>query len=534
MKLIIRGKYLVIPVNNSVREKKIIFRDKKGNTVFDFTAPLDTTMPKFCSYINVERFLRQEFSVEIEPEAVFECSFADELPAEDPEKCRRPLVHFTARTGWLSDPNGLFCTNGKYHMFYQYNPGSTIWGNMHWGHAVSDDLLHWTELDPALYPDKTGTMFSGSAYVDSENASRLRVREDAPDPIILYYTAAGGLSEQSKEQNFTQCLAFSLDGGQTFRKYAGNPIIDHVRADNRDPKVTWAPEIDQYVMALYLEDNQCALFTSGNLFSWKKFQTLTLTSDCTCPDFYPLEGSDGERLWVLTGGQNYYTVGRLTEEGFVPIQNARPFHYGKSTSSCGQTFTFPDSKDCGSLYKRRIRMVYERMHMSDAPFENQMGIPTEMSLVKTGDIYRLRAVPAEEIASLYDTTETEKNISLNKPYSMPLSANAYDISFRSAGDTGRYTITVFGVSLEVLPDKNKLIISDPASAMNDMPLSYTGGDIDVRIITDTAGIEIFADGGLVYSTAAVPADFGMPYIRFESDENAVIDEITAHALKPIH
>lgn len=533
MKLIIRGKYLVIPVNNSVREKKIIFRDKKGNTVFDFTAPVDTTNPKFYSYIHVERFLRQEFDVEINPTAIFDCTFADALPAKDPENCRRPFVHYTARTGWLSDPNGLFFANGKYHMFYQYNPASTMWGNMHWGHAVSEDLLHWKELEPALYPDKTGAMFSGSAYVDSENASRLRVNYGDPDPIILYYTAAGGMTEQSKEQSFTQCLAFSLDGGETWRKYAGNPIIEHVHAQNRDPKVVWAPEIGRYIMALYLEDNRYALFTSENLFSWNEFQTLTLQNDWNCPDFYPLEGSDGERLWVLTGGQDYYTIGRLTDEGFMPIQNVKPFHYGESCSCAAQTFSFPNSRNCGSLYDRRIRIAYEKMHMPDAPFENQMGIPTEMSLVKVGDLYRLRSVPVPEIASLYDTTVSETKVRLNKPYTMPLDACAYDISFRCAKDTGRYHITLFGISLRVLPDKNKMVVSDLASPVNDLPLSCTGEDITVRIIADTAGIEIFADGGLIYSTAAVPADFGMPYIRFESDENAVIDEITAHALKPI-
>ena len=536
MKLEIGGKYLVIPINTGVRDKKIRLSDPAdGSAVLEFTAPLDTIRPRFQSYINVEKYLGRIFDVVIEPEAVFSCAFSDSLPKKDPPNCLRPFVHYTTRTGWLSDPNGLFFWNGTYHLFYQYNPGSTMWGNMHWGHAVSPDLLHWTELDPALVPDGDGAIFSGSAFVDSENASGLREDPAAPPPVLLFYTAAGGISEMSKGKSFTQCMAYSLDGGRTFEKYANNPILPCILRDNRDPKVVYAPEIGQYVMALYMEENRYGLFVSPDLLDWRELQQIYLPEDRNCPDLYPLPVGSKERLWVFSGGQDTYMVGHITREGFIPVQKARLFHFGGECSCAAQTFSFPNSLECGSLYPRRIRMVYERMHMADAPFENQMGIPTEMSLVKVDGIYRLRSVPVPEIASLYleEHAASRIRVAPDSPYRLALPAQAADITIRSRMDTGRYRITVFGVSMEVVPAKNKLIIESTPLGVDGVPLSYRGEGVELRLLIDTAGLELFLDGGLIYSTASIQADLGMAYLLVRSAEEAILEEIRAHALRSI-
>jgi hypothetical protein len=132
----------------------------------------------------------------------------------------RPQFHFTAREGWHNDPNGLVYFGGEYHLYFQHNPKGREWGNMTWGHAVSPDLVHWKQLEHALYPDRMGTMFSGSAVVDWKDAGGFKSGKDPA--LVAFYTAAGGTSDESKGQPFTQCLAYSNDRGRTWTKYSGN------------------------------------------------------------------------------------------------------------------------------------------------------------------------------------------------------------------------------------------------------------------------------------------------------------------------
>ena len=550
IKIKILKKYLVLPVNSRVRDKHITLSDARGDTAFDFDLPLDTINPKYSSYINVSRFIGDEFEVTVEPEANFSYSFADSLPAEDdgsndsispmnlnalrPLNVLRPFVHYTVRRGWLSDPNGLFYYGGIYHMMYQYNPASANWGrSMHWGHAMSKDLLHWEEDEPVLYPDDMGAMFSGSAWIDSENASGLKTREDMPEPILLFYTAAGGVSKQSKEREFTQCAAYSIDGGKSFTKYEKNPIIGNMVKENRDPRVMYSREIKKYVMLLYMEENSYALLVSENLLNWEKIQDIELKGDNECPDFYPLRSSGGEVFWVFSGGSDYYTVGKLTTAGFQPVQTPRPFHFGGLCSRAGQTFVCADSVSRGSLYGRCIRLVYENMHMHDCPFENQIGFPTEMSLVKIGDIYRLRATPVKEIELLYEENVSEENLTVTafSPYIKRLCTGAYDITLRCGFSACEFELTVFGVTMRISPSKNRLTVENASSTDNGMPLSFSFSGVEVRILCDTAGIELFAEGGLIYFTCSIQADFGMSYLKIKPQGDITVDSLKINRLK---
>ena len=178
----------------------------------------------------------------------------------------RPQFHFTSRTNWLNDPNGLVFYKGEYHLFFQHNPLGINWGNMTWGHAVSSDLLHWRQLDDAIAPDRLGTIFSGSAVIDWNNTAGLQTGTEKP--LIAIFTSAGGTSTESNKQPFTQSIAASNDRGRTFRKYDHNPVLGHIIGGNRDPKVIWHAASKKWVMALYLDGDQYALFSSTDLKNW--------------------------------------------------------------------------------------------------------------------------------------------------------------------------------------------------------------------------------------------------------------------------
>ena len=170
----------------------------------------------------------------------------------------RPQFHFSPRRGWNNDPNGLVYYKGEYHLFFQHNPYGWDWGNMHWGHAVSPDLIHWKELPVALYPDEHGTMFSGSAVVDWNNTAGFQT--GAEKVLVCIFTAAGS--------PFTQGIAYSNDRGRTWTKYANNPVLPHIIGDNRDPKVIWYAPEEKWVMALFLDKSDFALFSSKDLKKW--------------------------------------------------------------------------------------------------------------------------------------------------------------------------------------------------------------------------------------------------------------------------
>jgi fructan beta-fructosidase len=176
----------------------------------------------------------------------------------------RPQFHFTAKKNWLNDPNGLVFADGEYHLFFQHNPGGIQWGDMHWGHAVSRDLFHWKELPIALSPDKLGTNFSGSADIDFANTTGFG--KDSHPPMVAMYTAAG--------KPFTQCLAYSNDRGRTWMQYSGNPVLKHIKGENRDPRIFWHKPSLQWIMALYLDGDEFGIFGSPNLKEWKEFERM--------------------------------------------------------------------------------------------------------------------------------------------------------------------------------------------------------------------------------------------------------------------
>lgn len=543
MEITITKKLLVVPVNEHAREKKILFFASDGTIVFEMDVPLDGEETDYKSYVDVSSLVGRTVTVRTEPETAWNVEFADEAPDLGLYRERyRPSLHYTAKRGWVNDPNGLFYANGVYHMFYQYNPASGLWGNMSWGHATSFDLVHWEEREVALRPDEMGTMFSGSAFVDTENASGLK--SGALDPILFFYTAAGGASRLSHGKRFTQCLAYSLDNGKTFVKYEKNPIIPHVAAENRDPKVVWSPELGRYVLALYLKKHEYALFTSQNLLDWTEFQRFVLRGDDECPDIYPLipedaqteDGNEAERLWIFSGACDTYAVGRMTQNGFEEIQGQHAYHIGAVTrcSYAAQTFTFPDAVAKKGVFDRRIKVAWDLMHAPHSAFENQLGFPTEVTLARVHEEYRLRTNPVREIEGLVEETKEETNLTVTgrHPYTLPLHRGAYEVwltaSFAEGTGGQELFFSLFGVTVHVLPSRNLIRVG-----ANKIPLTYTGNGCEIRVLVDTLGIELFADGGLIYSTAAIPADYTLPSFTLWTRKEVKIDRLSVRRLANI-
>lgn len=219
----------------------------------------------------------------------------------------RPSMHFSPPFGWMNDPNGLVYINQEYHLFYQYYPYGNKWGPMHWGHAVSADLLRWQHLPPALVPDDTGMCFSGSAVIDWHNASGLFDDQTQPG-IMAFYTACIAPTDGTDGIQM-QSLAYSKDGGLAWEKLAQNPILANPGLkDFRDPKVIWHPQSKAWIMVV-TEGQAIGFYRSLDLKNWEKTSLFGEDQGAhdalpwECPDLFPiqLEGSD-KTYWALIVG----------------------------------------------------------------------------------------------------------------------------------------------------------------------------------------------------------------------------------------
>jgi fructan beta-fructosidase len=212
----------------------------------------------------------------------------------------RPRWHFTTHKNWINDPNGLIWAGGRWHLYYQYNPHGSQWGNMSWGHASSVDLVTWEEHPLAIAQDDTHWIFSGSAVLDAANSSGLGSVDNPP--LVALYTGAG----KTPGCHQVQCIAYSLDQGNSWTKYAGNPVLDEGMTDFRDPKIMWHGPAQHWVMVVCKStQNQIAIYTSPNLIDW------THTSDFgpagaaghlwECPDLIelPVDAAPGKTRWIL-------------------------------------------------------------------------------------------------------------------------------------------------------------------------------------------------------------------------------------------
>lgn len=511
--ILIHDNYLMLPIGKHVRMRKVTVW-LNGEMVDELDLRLDYINPSNWVPYDLRPYIGKTLTFGCEPDIeILDRQVSSPLPSDSQNLNYRPYIHFTPRHGWINDPNGLLeytsPVTGKkvYHMFYQYNPYDTVWGNMHWGHAVSDDLLHWEELPIALFPDADGTMFSGSAVIDREN--RTGLKEGDEDVILLYYTCAGHTSLRSAKKEFTQCLAYSTDGGVTFRKYANNPVIPHIVKDNRDPKVIWCEEMRRYVMALYLNDANFAIFGSDDLLHWDLIQKIVIEGEAECPDLFPLnaDGNPKKRKWVISGASHYYIVCECRGGKFEQIQAPRRLSYGNYHYAAQ---TFSDVSD-----GRRICIAWNRnLEFPRAPFNGQMSIPLELTLRSRGGEYDLCANPIREVETLVAEEQClrEPEFSAQKPLEFPLLPAVYRIRLNMGRQNPDFSLTIFGQTVRVEGQKNHVQVGNST-----FPLSMDNEDRRLTILVDGCSIELFAGDGQAIMTAPMLCDYNLKKLILTAD-----------------
>lgn len=528
MKLLCDSKYIILPVNHQAKKKSLKFYEN-AKLIYDLQIELDFIAPDVDFYLNIERFAGKEIELLCEPEINLEIKKSDvRYPCEENYIGKyRPEFHFSSQRGWLNDPNGLVYYQGLYHMFYQHNPVGCKWGNMHWGHAVSGDLVHWEEREMALYPDELGTMFSGSAIVDTRNVTGFKKNEN--DVILLFYTAAGGSdSELSKAQPFTQCAAYSVDGGNTFEKYSKNPVVPFIEPGNRDPKIIYDPDSNLYIMVLYLAESRFTLLTSANLLDWKQVQEITLPEDGECPDFYPLPvDDDGKNIkWVFSGASGRYLLGGFNGGRFCPETEAKSLHYGKD-SYAAQSWSDMDKED-----GRRIRIAWNRFDIPFMPFNTSMNFPCEMKLKSFSGEAFLCAYPVKEIENIYGGSFNAQNIGLapGEKYIRTLRKKLHDITLHiTCADKGGFVISVFGLEINGDTDGKALSCLGVTA-----PLETFDGGIALRLLIDVNGTEIFINQGKAFMSIGHFQDYTINRLVFEAlDTDMVLQAINIAEVKNI-
>ncbi len=443
---------------------------------------------------------------------------------------QRPTIHFTPHAGWINDPNGLVYLDGEYYLFYQHHPHSTVWGPMHWGHAVSRDLVKWQELPIALAPDHIGAIFSGSVVNDRNNTAGFGA--GAMVAIFTHQT-------ENPNQRQVQSIAYSLDRGRTWAKYAGNPVLRPPAGlnDFRDPKVFWYDDgiRAHWVMALAVA-SEIFFYRSTNLKDWTESSRFGAERGShggvwECPELMLLniEGSD-EKRWVLI-----VSVGNGAPAGGSGVQ----YFVGQFD---GTTFTSQDAPD-------RIRWAdygadfYALQAWNDAPdgrklciawmnnwaYGNQipastwrgsMSIPREIALQRDGDDVVLVQRPVPELNNTGRTKLTWQPrqidcevIAIDSASDVPRELHlSVRIASSNVVDGAAFGIRIGEGDAAVLigyrSAHQQLFIQRPDlsgtapgfAATHVAPLSLRDGQLDLHLILDTCSVEVFTDQGRLTMT----------------------------------
>ncbi|WP_299109250.1 glycoside hydrolase family 32 protein [uncultured Winogradskyella sp.] len=460
------------------------------------------------------------------------------------EELYRPNFHFTPEANWMNDPNGMFYLNGKYHLYFQYYPESNVWGPMHWGHAISDDMINWKEQPIALYPDDLGLIFSGSIVVDTNNTSGFG--ENGIAPVVAIFTHHNMQGEKDGKLDFqTQSIAYSLDEGFTWTKYSNNPVISNPGIkDFRDPKVIWDDKNKKWIMSL-AAGNKIMFYSSTNLKEWN------FESDFgenlgqhgglwECPDLFPIkvDGSD-ETKWVLIvsinpagpngGSATQYFIGDFNGKSFeldkkfskqLNEDNAVWLDYGRDNYA-GVTWSNIPETDGRKLF---IGWMSNWEYARDVPtfkWRSTMTIARELKLKSNKDKFILHSLPVDELNSYSNKTIKKDKIEssdikkllndsdldmakLNLEFELnDLKEETYNISFyNKEGDTLIIGLNNLDNKFFINRQKSGKVDFSEKFAPNTSTVSMQKGmkSLKFQILLDKTSIEIFLNDGEIVMT----------------------------------
>ena len=528
-KLVVSDSHLVVPVANA-GERMLLGIFDGDRLVQNFTVTLPSgDAPYWLTAYPLAHFDLTGKEIRVAPvdgkkrpedlKSAFDLirigSASDGRAEDDYARAYRDQFHLTTRRGWNNDPNGMVYHDGQYHVFYQHNPFGIRWGNMHWGHFVSTDLVHWKQKPIALFQKTTGDMmFSGGGFVDFNNSAGL-----GKDTLFVAFTSTGR----------GECLAYSKDGGLTFTELEENPVVEH---KGRDPKIIWNEPEKKWVMAVFDFDScteteavppsrdfgqrnsaNIAFWESKDLRQWTRTGAFTdpdRNSVWECPELFelPVQGESGEKRWVLYGAQNRCFVGSFDGKTFRKESGPHGIRYdqpgvrpvgGRGSLYAAQTFSnVPDG--------RRIQMGWVRTSQYVDAFPDQIysqafSLPHELTLRRTDEGVRLFYEPVSETEQL--------RVRLLSDSIDGLSVCAGELSevVIEFGKAGRHELTINGIDA-----------------------SFTG--TRARIFTDRNFNELYIDGGLEYRvTKRDPAELASSRTAVTSDSK--IRSLQVYRLKPI-
>ncbi|MCD6507690.1 GH32 C-terminal domain-containing protein [Candidatus Poribacteria bacterium] len=490
MELRLERRYINLPVKNGAPKRRMRFI-VDGKAVREFEIELAEGDPDFWAFLDISTFTGRKAALEVdgldESSGAFDLIHQDDIIEGSEDLYRekyRPQFHFSTRRGWSNDPNGLIYYKGEYHLFYQHNPYGCGWGDMHWGHAVSRDLVHWEELPIALYPHHFGDhCFSGSAVVDVGNTAGFKTGDE--EVIVAAFT--------STERG--ECIAYSNDRGRTFTDYEGNPVVKH---RGRDPKLIWYEPAEHWIMAVYDEFDEgryIAFYASSDLKNWE-FRS-RIEGYYECPEIFelPVDGDGDNKRWVVYAADGDYAIGSFDGRRFITESGKHRFSYGNCFYASQTWNNIPPE------YGRRIQIAWGRVNMPGMPFNQMMLFPVELTLRTTEDGIRMFAEPVREVELLHGEGWVWRDKPLGEGENLLAGIEGDLFHIRSefelkGADRIGFRIRSIPVTYDV---RERRLECQGCEA----PLKPLGDKIRLEILVDRTSIEIFANDGRIYMPIGV-------------------------------